>query len=112
MHGVANRARVYVNMESLLELWFETSEQGVAFLTPVYLELDQIATFHCQRVNKTLAQLLGNSPGELIGKVIDPFVPWIPQAELLSKQLTVLQTGEPWQGRYYYPEKNAGYRSA
>lgn len=105
MHGVANKVRMYVYMESFLELWFETSEQGVAFLKPIYQELDQITTFHCQRVNKTLAQLLGNSPDELIGEVIDPFVPWIPQADLLNKQLTVLQTGEPRKGHYYYPEK-------
>ncbi|SOD92820.1 PAS domain S-box protein [Spirosoma fluviale] len=96
-------------METHLELWFDTSVEGVAFLKPVYRESESSMTFHCQRVNKTLAQLLGRTADEFIGQLIDSFIPWIPQAELTRQLVTVLQTGEPQQGQYYYPQGNCWF---
>ncbi|GAB3027846.1 PAS domain S-box protein [Spirosoma pulveris] len=93
-------------METLLELWFDTSVQGVAFLEPVYGRSESLIAFHCRRVNKTLAQLLGQTADKFIGQLIGPFVPWIPQAELASQLITVFQTGAPRQCHCYDPRGN------
>jgi PAS domain S-box-containing protein len=91
-------------MEKLLQLWFETSSIGLAFLHYVLDGQAQIKIPRCQHVNSRFAHLLGQAPEELIGQPISQYFPYIPEYEFAQQTQIVHQTGEPYRWDYHNPE--------
>ncbi|ADB37706.1 PAS domain S-box protein [Spirosoma linguale] len=91
-------------MKKLVQLWFEGSRYGVAFLRPVRQQKSTV--FRCERVNYRFTQLLEQTSEELTrtgNALVLPF----DKADDLSGQLeAVLKDGDPRQGNYYLHKAN------
>ncbi|MFD2935000.1 PAS domain S-box protein [Spirosoma flavum] len=84
-------------MKKNLQVWFNTSLSGVAFVEPIFSPQGIITVFRYKQVNTAFAKMLGRTQDELIGQPIRGFFPSVPETELVHQLLTVSQTGEPQQ---------------
>ncbi|GAB3028294.1 PAS domain-containing protein [Spirosoma pulveris] len=91
-------------MKKILQLWFDSSLQGVAFLKPK--RRGKTISFYYQLVNTRFAELLGRTPIEFTRQLIGNHLPFITETEFAQKVLTVFQTGVSQECQYDQPNGN------
>ncbi|GAB4020132.1 hypothetical protein GCM10028808_60250 [Spirosoma migulaei] len=84
-------------MDKLLQRWFYTSLQGVAFVKPICNSLGEVTDFRYQMVNDAFAHMFRRTQEELIDKPVK----WVFQPgqenSFFDPAVTVIQTGEAQQ---------------
>ncbi|MEZ0609064.1 PAS domain S-box protein [Fibrella sp. WM1] len=84
-------------MDHLLQFWFDTSSQGVAFLEPIRNSQKKIIDFRYKLVNAAFATICQLSIEELNGLPVSKLLQRGQEATFLAPLVAVLQTGQPQQ---------------
>lgn len=86
----------------LLSSVLSSSLDGIAVLSAVHSEDNQIEDFECVLVNPQAEKLLGRSADDLIGHRVGRILPEQEELGLLDAYRSVVETGEPFETEVHY----------